>query len=308
MDKTNNPQTPISSFTLPELLALAGNHDRQGIRSECIAVDSSTHIRGIQFPFRIEAFLIGVCTEGEIRMMFNLNEYRIKRNSLFLFNPNNILQMDPQEEFRVHLLAISTDLLRRLNINMKNMVPQLLQFAERPIIELSEEECGTFRNYIDLISKEIRHPEALYTQEIANQLLTALFYKTGDLLQHYLLTHPEAAAPVRDRSENYFRQFTQLLGEHYRRERSVGYYANQLCITPKYLSTIIKRISGRSVSEWIDNFVILEAKALLKYSDMSIQEIAYYLNFPNQSFFGSYFKRLTGMSPSQYKNSGNQNG
>ena len=92
-----------------------------------------------------------------------------------------------------------------------------------------------------------------------------------------------------------------MLGEHFREERSVGFYARQLCITPKYLTTLIKRISGQSVSEWIDNYVILEAKTLLKYSTMSIQEIAYYLNFPNQSFFGSYFKRNTGMSPSQYK-------
>ncbi len=81
----------------------------------------------------------------------------------------------------------------------------------------------------------------------------------------------------------------------------MGFYARQLCITPKYLTTLIKRISGLSVSEWIDNYVIIEAKTLLKYSTMSIQEIAYYLNFPNQSFFGSYFKRNTGMSPSQYK-------
>ena len=81
----------------------------------------------------------------------------------------------------------------------------------------------------------------------------------------------------------------------------MGFYARQLCITPKYLTTLIKRISGLSVSEWIDNYVIIGAKTLLKYSTMSIQEIAYYLNFPNQSFFGSYFKRNTGMSPSQYK-------
>jgi len=82
---------------------------------------------------------------------------------------------------------------------------------------------------------------------------------------------------------------------------SVTQAARQLCITPKYLTTLIKRISGKSVSEWIDSYVILEAKTLLKYSNMSVQEIAYYLNFPNQSFFGSYFKRNTGMSPSQYK-------
>jgi AraC-like DNA-binding protein len=120
-------------------------------------------------------------------------------------------------------------------------------------------------------------------------------------MYHYLAEHPEEQNNSHNRAEEYFKQFTHLLGEHFREERSVGFYARQLCITPKYLTTLIKRISGQSVSEWIDNYVILEAKTLLKYSTMSIQEIAYYLNFPNQSFFGSYFKRNTGMSPSQYK-------
>lgn len=95
----------------------------------------------------------------------------------------------------------------------------------------------------------------------------------------------------------------QLLSESFKTERSVAYYARRMCITPKYLTTLIKRISNKSVSEWIDEYVILEAKTLLKYSNMSIQEIAYHLNFPNQSFFGSYFKRNTGLSPSQYKQS-----
>mgnify|MGYP002942986293 CR=1 FL=1 len=84
-------------------------------------------------------------------------------------------------------------------------------------------------------------------------------------------------------------------------QRSVGFYAGQLNLTPKYLTTLIKRISGLSVSEWIDNYVILEAKTLLKYSNMSVQEIAYYLNFPNQSFFGKYFKNHTGMTPTAYR-------
>ena len=128
-----------------------------------------------------------------------------------------------------------------------------------------------------------------------------MLYKVGEILRRYLAEHPEIENPDRSRAKEYFTQFTKLLGQHYKHERSVGFYARQLCITPKYLTTLIKRISGKSASEWIDSFVILEAKTLLKYSDMSVQEIAYALNFPNQSFFGSYFKRNTGMSPSHYK-------
>ena len=132
-------------------------------------------------------------------------------------------------------------------------------------------------------------------------LSAVTIFKVGVILTYYLTEHPEVDSPIHNRAEEYFRQFTELLGEHYKHERSVGFYARQLCITPKYLTTLIKRISGKSVSEWIDNYVILEAKTLLKYSNMSVQEIAYYLNFPNQSFFGKYFKSHTGMTPSAYR-------
>ena len=104
-----------------------------------------------------------------------------------------------------------------------------------------------------------------------------------------------------NRAEEYFKQFTHLLGEHFREERSVGFYARQLCITPKYLTTLIKRISGQSVSEWIDNYVILEAKALLKSGQYTIQQVSDMLNFANQSFFGVYFKKAVGCSPTAYK-------
>lgn len=152
-----------------------------------------------------------------------------------------------------------------------------------------------------MVEQELKGSETDFSSEIIGGLIAATIYKVGDILTHHLTEHPEVDSPIHNRAEEYFRQFTELLGEHYKHERSVGFYARQLCITPKYLTTLIKRISGKSVSEWIDNYVILEAKTLLKYSNMSVQEIAYYLNFPNQSFFGSYFKRNAGMSPSQYK-------
>ena len=81
----------------------------------------------------------------------------------------------------------------------------------------------------------------------------------------------------------------------------MGCYAEQLHLTPKYLTTLLRSTTGRTASEWIDEYVILEAKNLLKYSTMNIQEIAYYLNFPNQSFFGRYFKQHTGKPPSAYR-------
>ena len=293
-------QTPINSFTLAELIDLAGEQ-RQGLMRECITASSDSQMQVFRFPCRIDAFIIGVGTEGETSVSFNLHEFRLKKDSMFIFTPKNILQVNSQQYFKADVIAISPDFMRRINIDIKNMIPLFLKFVENPTLALTPEESRSMRGMIAQIERETRGPETHFSFDIVSGLIAATIYKVGDIMYHYLAEHPEGQNNSHNRAEEYFKQFTHLLGEHFREEHSVGFYARQLCITPKYLTTLIKRISGQSVSEWIDNYVILEAKTLLKYSTMSIQEIAYYLNFPNQSFFGSYFKRNTGMSPSQYK-------
>ena len=291
---------PINRFTLQELITISGGENRPGLMGECLAASTESHLQAFRYPCRINAFIIGVGTEGESSGLLNLQEFRIKKDSMFIFGPNSILQAR-SGTIKVHVIAISPDFLKRINIDTKHLLPLFLQFTTYPCLELPHEVCQSLRNFIALIEQELKGPESEFSAEIIGGLIAGTVYKVGEILRHYLAEHPELESASHNRAKEYFTQFTQLLGEHYKHERSVGFYARQLCITPKYLTTLIKRISGKSVSEWIDNFVILEAKTLLKYSNMSIQEIAYYLNFPNQSFFGSYFKRNTGMSPSQYK-------
>ena len=300
MNQTNS-EMPISSFTLNELITMAGGEKRPGIMGECIAANSASEMEIFRFPSRLNALIIGVGTEGETSLTSNLQEFRLKKDSLFIFSPKHILQVQSNNRFKAHLIVIAPDFLKRINIDTKRMMPLFLQFGSLPCMELTHAESQSLRSFISMVEQELKGSETDFSSEIIGGLIAATIYKVGDILTHYLTEHPEVDSPIHNRAEEYFRQFTELLGEHYKHERSVGFYARQLCITPKYLTTLIKRISGLSVSEWIDNYVILEAKTLLKYSTMSIQEIAYYLNFPNQSFFGSYFKRNTGMSPSQYK-------
>ena len=300
MNQTNS-EMPISSFTLNELITMAGGEKRPGIMGECIAANSASEMEIFRFPSRLNALIIGVGTEGETSLTSNLQEFRLKKDSLFIFSPKHILQVQSNNRFKAHLIVIAPDFLKRINIDTKRMMPLFLQFGSLPCMELTQAESQSLRSFISMVEQELKGSETDFSSEIIGGLIAATIYKVGDILTHYLTEHPEVDSPIHNRAEEYFRQFTELLGEHYKHERSVGFYARQLCITPKYLTTLIKRISGKSVSEWIDNYVILEAKTLLKYSNMSVQEIAYYLNFPNQSFFGSYFKRNAGMSPSQYK-------
>ena len=98
-------------------------------------------------------------------------------------------------------------------------------------------------------------------------------------------------------------RFIRLVQEHFRTERFLDFYATKLDITPKHLSRTIKQQTGTSAVDWINRFVILEAKVMLRSSNLNIQQIAEELNFPSQSFFGKYFKKATGISPKDYRNS-----
>ena len=98
-----------------------------------------------------------------------------------------------------------------------------------------------------------------------------------------------------------FERFLALVTEYHNEQRGVAFYADKLCLTPKYLSKLVKQASGRSAPDWIDSFVILEAKNMLKYSDKTIKEIVFALHFPNQSVFYKFFKAHTGLTPSEYR-------
>lgn len=299
-EKREEKTDEIADFTLNELLSMASVNTEKRIH-ECLIAHNNTPMEVFRFPFRIDAFIVGICTEGCSTLSFNLQEYRLQKNDLFIYPPKNIIQVQSNENFRTHAIVISTDFLKRLNIDITHMIPLFLQFASQHAFALSDEECGMLRSFFSLIDQQTRMPDNPFIRETLGGLVTAMLYQVASTLQRYAEQHPRQQTASQSRAEEYFRQFMLLLGEHYKAERSVGFYARKLCITPKYLTTLIRRISNKSVSEWIDNYVILEAKTLLKFSNMSIQEIAYTLNFPNQSFFGSYFKRNTGMSPSQYK-------
>ena len=258
MNQTNS-EMPISSFTLNELITMAGGEKRPGIMGECIAANSASEMEIFRFPSRLNALIIGVGTEGETSLTSNLQEFRLKKDSLFIFSPKHILQVQSNNRFKAHLIVIAPDFLKRINIDTKRMMPLFLQFSSLPCMELTHTESQSLRSFISMVEQELKGSETDFSSEIIGGLIAATIYKVGDILTHYLTEHPEVDSPIHNRAEEYFRQFTELLGEHYKHERSVGFYARQLCITPKYLTTLIKRISGKSVSEWIDNYVILEA-------------------------------------------------
>ena len=152
-----------------------------------------------------------------------------------------------------------------------------------------------------MVTKEFRdlmHGD--YGKSELNGLLLSIFYEVLSVCKERYAY----GKFKRTRNEETFYKFYSLIEKEYCRERSVVYFADRLCISPKHLSMVVKKVSGRTASDWIDDYVILQAKQLLRSSSLTIQEVSRELNFSNQSFFGKYFKKHVGMSPSEYRAKG----
>ena len=109
---------------------------------------------------------------------------------------------------------------------------------------------------------------------------------------------------VRNNANVLTKQFLELVKSNFRQERQLKFYSDKMCITSRYLSRVVKECTGSSASDWIERYVVLEARALLKSTNMTIQQVSDELNFPSQTFFGKYFKRRVGMSPKEYRRVG----
>ena len=179
------------------------------------------------------------------------------------------------------------------------MIPMFMMFQSLPIINLSDKERNSLFKYFELLYNEEKAENSEIKFLICSSIVQSLTYKISEILRPRFIGEYEKHSGKS--SIRIFKEFIKLATTEFRKHRDVAYYANKLCVTPKYLSTIVKDISKNKASRWIEILVVSEAKNLLHYSDMTIQEIAYNLNFPNPSFFGAYFKKYTGMTPGEYR-------
>lgn len=286
----------IPCFSIQDLIEMSESPPKTGLLNHC-AIFSDLAMK-LNYPCRINAYIIGLCLSGSTSVSSDERNFKIEKNTLFVLKPNNILRQSNSVDFRAKALIISLSLLRQINISIKQMMPLFIHFRNNPTQVLSDVDFSAISGFLSVIERSLNEHENEFTKDIIGSLLSALFCKIGSITRKDLT--------IRDirfhvRSDEKFCQFMILLSEHYRQERSVDFYAQNLCVTPKYLTSLIKKVSNETATYWINRYVILEAKELLKYTEKSVQEIAYYLNFPNQSFFGKYFKRHTGVPPMQYR-------
>lgn len=260
----------------------------------------------IEYPCRFHGYMAFFCIKGEFEVEINLKKFTIRKDSMFIYTPGNIVRVtniDPREKESVHfvVVAISEDLMSSTRFDFSKLYNESLRLLESPCIVINENERELCRKYFDLI-QEVSKMRMPNMRESVAALISSIFYLMGAMWTDRLTAAKKnGGEEVSTRSKIILEDFLLLVRDYHTKERSLSFYADKLYLTPKYLSKLIKSVSGKSAHEWIDSFVILEAKNLLKYSDMSIKSIVYELNFPNQTTFYRFFKTKTGMTPSEYR-------
>ncbi|MBO6144886.1 MAG: AraC family transcriptional regulator [Prevotella sp.] len=249
-------------------------------------------------PTRLNFILMALCRKGKAQYSIDTREQQVLPGDLLFISERHIVDnYMASPDFECLCIMVSTEFYHGFVQNVKNVSSLLLFSKNNPVVSLTPREVQTYANYYQTIREKIGNTSHHYRTELVKALLLAMFYDMSDVIYRV----NQSSNKKQSRADILFMQFIHLLEEHFRSERRVSWYAEQLFITPKYLAEIVKQVSKRTPNEWIDSYVVLEARVLLKNSTKNIKEIAKELHFPNQSFLGKYFKEHVGVSPSEYR-------
>ena len=270
--------------------------DVDSIGDDFILLDNIRILPVFKYPFRVDVTTAIICLKGSIKGYFNMKLHCAQAPCFITVLADQILQYDEiSDDFEGLFIVMSKRFSDNLFANIQERLPVFLSVKGKPSIPLNDEGLDVMKTYYGMLHKIVSQKENPHRLEIVKHLTLAFFYHTGSQM------HKSIEDNKKSKQEVLFEHFLDFVQKHYRQERSILFYADKLCLTPKYLTTVIRQTSGKTAGEWIDEYVATEAKALLRSTNNTIQQIGDELNFPSQSFFGKYFKRQVGVSPKEYR-------
>ena len=251
-------------------------------------------------PHRMELGCLWIITKGTARLSINLSEYALLPNSIVMIFPNSIIQIaNASEDFACDVIAFSPDYVQDVDL-VRQIVSNMETISANPVVGLFSDESVFVTELYSTFSR-IYHRSRLQPSAnhgLLKNLLMSFIYGVCAIYDNHRMMGKEIEL---SRKEQIVRDYISLVFKHYDKERSVGWYASKLCITPTYLNVAVKDVRGVPASKIISDAVILYAKSKLKSSSDTVQQISDSLNFPNASFFAKFFKREVGISPTEYR-------
>lgn len=294
-----------------DLIRLSAENAAVHLNKEFILIDNfdgtseqtNTDLEFVNHPVKLSFTIAIFCLSGRMSFQINLQDFELRANNLLVVLEGAIGEYrGMSDNTRIAVIAFASEYFQTaLQIDATMTLQRRLYSS--PLYQLSSEAMEESMAIYRLMKAKITETDNPFRKGALlgyTQVLTYNSYK-------YLLTADTEAEKLKElkekssRRQELYTQFIHEVQKSYTKERSISYYADVLCVTPKYLSQIVHQVSGRFAGDWITDFVILEAKALLKSRKYTIQQVADMLHFANQSFFGKYFKDKVGCSPSEYQ-------
>jgi transcriptional regulator, AraC family len=273
------------------------------IDNDLVLLDEIAQVPLPHIPKTMKCLFLALCRKGKVEYSVNTIKNEVCANDIIIISSGQLVNdYKLSDDCSGIAIAISDSFFRDI-ISGVHELSYLFTFSRtHPVFHLTEQEAQNIVDYFHLIKLKVDETSHRFRRDTARSLIQALIYDTGDTIWR-LQQNGESSST---RAEKIFMGFMSLLEHHYRKERRVGWYALQLNITPKYLSETIRQVSHQTPNSWIDNYVVMQLRIMLKNTTKSIKEITEELHFPNQSFLGKYFKQHVGMSPSAYRKSLNE--
>ena len=251
-------------------------------------------------PRRMKCILLALCRHGKVQYSVDTEERMVAANDVIIISEGQVIDnyMLSNDLSGIAIL-ISQNFFSEIIKDIHGISSLFLFSRSHPVFGLRQDEVGNLMTYFDLIWNKMSDDEHHFRKDVVRSLIATMIYDLSQVI--YCIQQQKNKRS--GRAESIFTEFIKLVEQNFRHERRVSHYATRLCITPKYLSETVKQVSHRTPNEWIDNYVALEIRVMLKNTTKSIKEIAEEMNFPNQSFLGRFFKEHVGMSPSEYRKS-----
>lgn len=299
-----NQYVTLSNFDNVSGINGAYHIGNEFIMTDNLSGDSMPEFMGglfVGYPIRITCNMVLFCVQGTLTVKINLQEYTIEENDVLAILPGSIMETAGLSgEVRMAVLLFSDDYFAPVEHIEASMSLDQIVFVN-PQISITESlmrECIGI--YLKMKEKLMQagNPFRKFSIKAYSYVLCALAFEQ-------LVANSAGKISNSDYPMRLYGRFIELVQHDYRQHRTVQYYAGALNITPKYFSMLIKKVSGKTAGKWIDEYVLLEARALLKSRRYTVQQISDMLSFPNQSFFAKYFKAHMGCTPTQYQTSVN---
>ena len=254
-------------------------------------------------PTRFDYVIFIALSEGEMEVQIDYITYKAEKNSLIFIMPTHITQLkNISNDLKGWVLAISRSYMETMSsIRQQHTgVISYMQIKKNPLTSFDSQDYLNLYSCFDYVRNRMRQHTHIYYNNVISATLKMFFL---DLSNLFLSKREHYTPPTLSRKEELFIDFLTLLREHCKKQHDVKFYADKLCITTQYLSSILKEQSGKSASQWIQDALMIEAKGMLKTPRINVQQVADKLNFPDQSTFGKFFKKHAGISPLAFRKS-----